>query len=144
MGVPLFFLELAIGQRLRKAPIGVWNQLAPKFAGLGFAAVVLSWLVSIYYNVVVAWCLYYFVISFFPDLPYKTCPMVNNITVPECEKAGRTQFYWYRQVHEISENIEDGGGMNWKLCVCLLVAWILVFLITMKGPKSMGKVCSHY
>lgn len=26
-GIPIFYLELAIGQRLRKGAIGVWNQV---------------------------------------------------------------------------------------------------------------------
>jgi solute carrier family 6 amino acid/orphan transporter-like 15/16/17/18/20 len=29
-GIPIFYLELAIGQRLRKGAIGVWNQVNNK------------------------------------------------------------------------------------------------------------------
>lgn len=29
-GIPIFYLELAIGQRLRKGAIGVWNQVILK------------------------------------------------------------------------------------------------------------------
>lgn len=29
-GIPIFYLELAIGQRLRKGAIGVWNQVIKK------------------------------------------------------------------------------------------------------------------
>lgn len=32
-GIPIFYLELAIGQRLRKGAIGVWNQVSPYLAG---------------------------------------------------------------------------------------------------------------
>lgn len=32
-GIPIFYLELAIGQRLRKGAIGVWNQVSPFLAG---------------------------------------------------------------------------------------------------------------
>ena len=28
-GIPIFFLELAIGQRLRKGAIGVWHEVSP-------------------------------------------------------------------------------------------------------------------
>lgn len=27
-GIPVFYLELAVGQRLRKGAIGVWNQVS--------------------------------------------------------------------------------------------------------------------
>lgn len=32
-GIPIFYLELAIGQRLRKGAIGVWNQVSPYLSG---------------------------------------------------------------------------------------------------------------
>jgi solute carrier family 6 amino acid/orphan transporter-like 15/16/17/18/20 len=32
-GIPIFYLELAIGQRLRKGAIGVWNQVSPFLSG---------------------------------------------------------------------------------------------------------------
>ena len=28
-GIPLFYMELAIGQRLRKGSVGVWNSIHP-------------------------------------------------------------------------------------------------------------------
>ncbi|KAG8572242.1 hypothetical protein GDO81_011990 [Engystomops pustulosus] len=34
-GIPLFHLELAIGQRLRRGSIGVWNAISPYFGGVG-------------------------------------------------------------------------------------------------------------
>lgn len=32
-GIPIFYLELAIGQRLRKGAIGVWSQVSPYLGG---------------------------------------------------------------------------------------------------------------
>lgn len=32
-GIPIFYLELAIGQRLRKGAIGVWTQVSPYLSG---------------------------------------------------------------------------------------------------------------
>ena len=34
-GLPLLYLELAIGQRLRKGSVGVWNAISPLLGGLG-------------------------------------------------------------------------------------------------------------
>lgn len=34
-GLPLLYLELAIGQRLRKGSIGVWNSISPLLGGVG-------------------------------------------------------------------------------------------------------------
>ena len=32
-----------------------------------------SFLVSVYYNIIIAWCLYYLFLSFAKDVPWKTC-----------------------------------------------------------------------
>lgn len=94
-GIPIFYLELAIGQRLRKGAIGVWNQVnrrgkrknnnnnsqledgskdektliyssvlkkvSPYMGGIGISSAVVSFNVALYYNTIIAWCLFYFV-----------------------------------------------------------------------------------
>lgn len=37
-------------------------------------------------------------------------------------------------------SIEEGGGMNWKFCVCLVGIWLVIWLCMMKGIKIIGKV----
>ena len=39
-----------------------------------------------------------------------------------------------------SEGMHDMGPIRWQLCLCLLLAWIVVFLCIIKGVKSSGKV----
>ena len=60
MGLPLFYLELAVGQRLRKGALGAWHQISPNLGGVGVSSAVVSFVVALYYNTVIAWCLYYF------------------------------------------------------------------------------------
>uniref|UniRef100_A0A8C5RTR7 Transporter n=1 Tax=Laticauda laticaudata TaxID=8630 RepID=A0A8C5RTR7_LATLA len=42
IGIPLFFLELSVGQRIRRGSIGVWNYISPKLGGIGFASCIVS------------------------------------------------------------------------------------------------------
>lgn len=44
IGIPLFFLELSVGQRIRRGSIGVWNYISPKLGGIGFASCIVSFL----------------------------------------------------------------------------------------------------
>ncbi|MEQ2175253.1 hypothetical protein GOODEAATRI_016270, partial [Goodea atripinnis] len=60
--------------------------------------------------------------------------------VPECEKSSATTYYWYREALDITNNISEGGGLNWKMTVCLLAAWSMVCLAMIKGIQSSGKV----
>lgn len=34
-GLPLLYLELAIGQRMRKGSVGVWRSISPLLGGVG-------------------------------------------------------------------------------------------------------------
>ena len=104
-------------------------------------SMVVSLFIAIYYNMIVGWCFYYLFISFQDPLPYQDCPTINdNMTVPECQRAGKTSYYWYRKTLDISPSIDTGGGIQWHLALALLLAWLIVYLCTMKGVKSTGKV----
>jgi SNF family Na+-dependent transporter len=43
------------------------------FLGIGIAMMVISYLVSIYYNVIICWALVYLVSSFASEVPWKEC-----------------------------------------------------------------------
>lgn len=42
IGIPLFFLELAVGQRIRRGSIGVWNYMYPQLGGIGVSSLMVS------------------------------------------------------------------------------------------------------
>ncbi|KAJ1164339.1 hypothetical protein NDU88_004779 [Pleurodeles waltl] len=144
IGIPLFFLELSVGQRIRHGSIGVWNYISPKLGGIGFASCMVCFFVALYYNVIIGWSLFYFSQSFQHPLPWDQCPLVKNSTAtfvePECEKSSATTFFWYRGALNITNSISESGGLNWKMTVCLLTAWVMVCLAMIKGIQSSGKI----
>lgn len=48
-GIPIFYMELAIGQRLRKGAIGVWHEVSPYLGGIGISSAIVSFIVALYY-----------------------------------------------------------------------------------------------
>lgn len=70
--VPLFYMELILGQYNRQGPVTVWR-ICPLFKGVGFCAVLVAFYVSFYYNVIIGWALYFLVASATPDLPWLHC-----------------------------------------------------------------------
>jgi hypothetical protein len=40
----------------------------------------------------------------------------------------------------MTDGIENMGGIRWELFICLVIAWVLVFLCLCKGVKSSGRV----
>ncbi|CAO1367739.1 unnamed protein product [Diamesa serratosioi] len=72
-GIPLFYMELALGQHERKGAITCWGNLVPLFKGIGYAVCLIAFYVDFYYNVIIAWSLRFFFASFTNDLPWTRC-----------------------------------------------------------------------
>ncbi|XP_048773642.1 sodium- and chloride-dependent GABA transporter 1-like isoform X2 [Ostrea edulis] len=188
-GVPLFFLEASYGQFSSLSPISVWR-MCPLFKGVGVGMVMVSAIVCVYYNVIVAWTLYFLYMSFRAVLPWSTCdnewntencvvgightfnrnqdnaslgnltyssltnsttvfnstvtPIIANataaVTAAVSKKMSASEEFWTRHVLEITEGINNPGTIRWQLLICLMLAWLFVFLCLFKGVKVLGKV----
>uniref|UniRef100_A0A8D0CDZ6 Transporter n=1 Tax=Salvator merianae TaxID=96440 RepID=A0A8D0CDZ6_SALMN len=140
-GIPIFYLEIAIGQTLRKGSIGAWNQISPYLGGLGVASLTLAFLVSLYYTMILAWVFWFFINSFQQPLPWSFCP--QNPAQPElaeeCNKTTTTNYYWYRHTLNISTDITESGPLLWWMVTCLAASWTIVYLCTIRGIESVGK-----
>ncbi|XP_044161506.1 sodium- and chloride-dependent neutral and basic amino acid transporter B(0+)-like [Bufo gargarizans] len=71
-GLPMCFLECSLGQFASLGPVEIWR-IVPVFQGIGVTSVLISAMVSIYYNVIVAYSLYYLFASFTSYLPWTEC-----------------------------------------------------------------------
>uniref|UniRef100_A0A182QCT8 Transporter n=1 Tax=Anopheles farauti TaxID=69004 RepID=A0A182QCT8_9DIPT len=76
-GIPMFFMELALGQMLTIGGLGVFK-IAPIFKGIGYAAAVMSCWMNVYYIVILAWAIFYFFMSLRADVPWRTCDNAWN------------------------------------------------------------------
>ncbi|XP_022077351.1 sodium-dependent neutral amino acid transporter B(0)AT1-like [Acanthochromis polyacanthus] len=140
-GLPLLHMELAIGQRLRLGSVGVWNSISPYMGGLGVASMMVSFLVGMFYNMILAWILWYFFHSFQNPLPWRDCPVNLNHTayISECEKSSSVNYFWYRETLNITPNIQTSGSLEWWLVLCLASAWCFVYIGFVRGIESIGK-----
>ena len=50
------------------------------------------------------------------------------------------RYFWYNDALDASESISYARTFNWKLFLCLLLAWVVVYLCLFRGIKSSGKV----
>ncbi|XP_059142121.1 sodium-dependent proline transporter-like [Physella acuta] len=71
-GIPLFYLEVCLGQFSGISSMFVWK-LCPLFKGIGYGMVIVSGMACIYYNAVLSWVIYYLINSFYPKLPWAHC-----------------------------------------------------------------------
>ena len=136
-GMPLLLLELGIGQKMRTGSFGVWNRVNPLLGGIGLGSAAVAMLVGCYYNVIIAWTIFYLYKSLQSTLPWSVCPseIIGNVSVlvAECAKSSETSYFWYREALDISESIADFEGIRGSMLLCLALAWVVVYLIIMKG-----------
>ncbi|KAF5903262.1 sodium-dependent neutral amino acid transporter B(0)AT2-like, partial [Clarias magur] len=142
IGVPLYFMELAAGQNIRQGSIGVWKHISPRLAGIGYSSCVVCFFMALYYNVIIAWALFYLGSSFQYPLPWQQCPIApgTNQTVKECAASSPTSYFWFRKALDISDSIDQSGEFNLVITGCLLAAWTIVCLAMIKGIKSSARV----
>uniref|UniRef100_A0AAQ4R7C1 Transporter n=1 Tax=Gasterosteus aculeatus aculeatus TaxID=481459 RepID=A0AAQ4R7C1_GASAC len=100
-GIPLFFLESAFGQFCSQGPINIWRAV-PMLQGVGVAMVMVTMIVSIYYNVIIAYSLYYMFASFQSPLPWSSCLSradnnCSNTPIVYCNSTGVLVANWTQE-----------------------------------------------
>ncbi|KFO70166.1 Sodium- and chloride-dependent glycine transporter 2, partial [Cuculus canorus] len=161
-GIPIFFLEVSLGQFASQGPVSVWKAI-PALQGCGIAMLIISVLIAIYYNIILCYTLFYLFASFVPVLPWASCN--NPWNTPDCKDKNKlllgictellpavivTNFSPFLKklfffilryfVLKISAGIEYPGEIRWPLALSLFLAWVIVYASLAKGIKSSGKV----
>uniref|UniRef100_A0A8C7X7P1 Transporter n=1 Tax=Oryzias sinensis TaxID=183150 RepID=A0A8C7X7P1_9TELE len=143
VGIPLFFLESALGQFCSQGPINAWKAV-PILQGVGIAAVVVTLVVSIYYNVIICYSLYYMFASMQSPLPWSDCfswadSSCSNISAGDSSHT-MWLFFHSRVALQRSSSLDETGPVVWHLALCLLLSSLLVAAALIRGIKSSGKV----
>ncbi|CAI2736833.1 unnamed protein product [Schistosoma spindalis] len=162
-GIPLFLLEVTIGQVTRRGVIAAWN-ICPLFQGIGYACTLINFFLNCYYTVIMAWAFHFIFSSFTSQLPWTRCGQSWN--TPACRvfsnqpinstiienttynttynisliTVDATTEYWERRVLKISDGIHNIGTIQWDLALCLLLTWVIIYLCIWKGIKTSAKI----
>ncbi|XP_073506413.1 sodium- and chloride-dependent GABA transporter 2-like [Phyllobates terribilis] len=151
-GIPVFFLETALGQYTSQGGVTSWRKICPIFEGIGYSSQVIVILLNFYYIIVLAWAFFYLFNSFTSDLPWASCNHSwNTENCIDFHKSNSTHNmaingtssvieFWERRVLSISDGIDQIGSLRWELALCLLLAWVICYFCIWKGVKSTGKV----
>ncbi|XP_059200264.1 sodium- and chloride-dependent GABA transporter 2-like [Centropristis striata] len=151
-GIPIFFLEVSLGQFTRQGGITCWRKMCPLFEGLGYGNQMISLYTVMYYIVIMAWDFLYLFSSFHTVLPWASCN--NTWNTENCTDVGKNdsdhghnknatssvEEFWQRRILGLSGGIEEMGSMRWDLAGCLLLSWIICYFCIWKGVKTSGKV----
>uniref|UniRef100_A0A674DVU5 Transporter n=1 Tax=Salmo trutta TaxID=8032 RepID=A0A674DVU5_SALTR len=157
-GMPLFYMELALGQYNREGAATVWK-ICPVFKGVGYTVIIIALYVGFYYNVIIAWSLYYLFSSMTSELPWLHCGnawnspnctdpkllngsfLGNGTSYAKYKMTPAAEFYERGVLHlHESRGIQDLGMPRWELVLCLVAVVFLLYFSLWKGVKSSGKV----
>ncbi|KAF5909366.1 sodium- and chloride-dependent GABA transporter 2-like isoform X2, partial [Clarias magur] len=153
-GIPLFLMEISLGQYTSQGCITCWRKICPLFEGLGYGSQVVVLYSSIYYVIILAWAFFYLFSSFSLEVPWATCSNAwNTATCTEFDKMDNllnssipenatspVKEFWERRVLNLTSSMDDLGTVRWELALCLLLAWVICYFCVWKGVKSTGKV----
>lgn len=136
----------------------------------GVASMLVSLLIGLYYNTLMAWILWYLFNSFQDPLPWNHCPLNENRTgifthtgfyslqlrslllrstfvvccvsefVSECQRSSTVDYFFYRVTLNSTRSIDDSGGIHWPIVLCLLAAWAIIWICYIRGISTSGKV----
>ncbi|KRY54089.1 Sodium-dependent serotonin transporter [Trichinella britovi] len=152
-GLPLFYMEMALGQFHRCGCISIWKRLVPLFKGVGYATCLIDVYMGCFYNTIISWALFYLSSSFKWPFPWQSCDNVWNTEncVPDnanvsleyasSNYTNAAEEFFLRRVLEIqnSDGLDNLGNIRWPLLLCLLVIYTIVYFAIWRGPLSSGK-----
>ncbi|XP_070559787.1 sodium- and chloride-dependent GABA transporter 2-like isoform X2 [Ptychodera flava] len=147
-GIPLFFLEVSLGQFMSRGGILCWK-ICPIFQGIGFATTLIMSFCNMYYIIILTWAFYYMFMGFTSVLPWSHCNndwntdncTTNFTNVDENSSlVAPVVEFWNNKALGITDDITNAGGMRWELVGCLALSWVVVYFCIFKGVKSTGKV----
>ncbi|KAI9101327.1 hypothetical protein DFS34DRAFT_613987 [Phlyctochytrium arcticum] len=127
VGLPILALELILGQTSRSGDVTAFNKIHRRLRGIGAGSAHTSYMVGLYYSVIIAWVTVYFVRCFQTTLPWaggltSSGDYFNNEILQAVAQPGMTR--------NIVGATFTGG----------LVVWAFIYLAIWKGVLTAGRV----
>ncbi|CAL4138729.1 unnamed protein product [Meganyctiphanes norvegica] len=125
-GLPLFFMELALGQYVSLGPNVLFGQLSPIFSGLGWAMIMVTLLTAVHYNMILCWTFFYTFASFSAPLPWSDCS--NDFNSIGCytregaeECRNQSLFFYNNSCVNSAEYCESSGYPMFNVSHCTVI-----------------------
>lgn len=117
-GIPLVMLEFALGHKMRgSAPLS-FKKINDRFEWVGWLSIMVTFIVTVYYVVIIGWCLNYIFFS------------ANQSWGQD---AGA--FFFNNFLH-ITEGVDVVGGIIPAAAIAIAIIWAINFIIVYFGIKN--------
>ena len=118
-GIPILILEFTIGHKYRgSAPLSFFRMNGKKSEFLGWWGIFVSFVISTYYAVIIAWAMKYTVYSF------------------GLKWGPDTEGFFFGDVLKLADNPGEVGGLVGGVALPLLLVWVICYIILIGGVKK--------
>lgn len=117
-GIPLMILEFGLGHKLRTSAPGIFGRLNKKWEWIGWWQCAISFCITVYYVVIVAWAVSYFTHSF--DLSW----------------GDATQDFFLSTYLGITDSPFNFGGFQLNILIPLILVWGINYIVLAGGVKG--------
>jgi NSS family neurotransmitter:Na+ symporter len=123
-GIPFMILEFGLGQKYRGSAPKVFAMLNPKWEWIGWAQVMVAFVISIYYIAVVGWTLNYTVFAF--DQSWGADP----------------KAFFFGDYLGVTDSPLNLGGIRWNILGACAFAWLVTWAACTSGVrKGIERAC---
>jgi neurotransmitter:Na+ symporter, NSS family len=120
-GIPLMILECSLGHWARNTPPKAFKKIGKQWEWIGWWAVLVPFVIALYYVVVMAWCFSYMIYSL--DL-----------------KWGEHANIFFQTYLGDTASPAVFGNLSIPVLLGLLVVWVFIFIILYKGVNRIGRI----
>ncbi|GAA0350330.1 sodium-dependent transporter [Oceanobacillus sp. FSL W7-1281] len=117
-GIPILIIEFTMGQKYRGSAPLTFRKMNKKTEFIGWWAVLVAFVISTYYSVIIAWAISYSIFSF-------------NLSWGE-----DTEGFLFGEHLQLAEIPGEIGGLVPGVVIPLVIVWILVLGILFRGVKK--------
>ena len=131
LGIPWFIIEMGMGHWIQGGGPKCLRSVGKKWEWVGWLPVLSGFMITTYYCVIIAWSLCYMVYS---------CGMTWGTGTA----AAQTVKPFFQDTFlGLTEGPGILGRFNLPIIAGLVVTWVAIFFILIKGPKRVGKVAIY-
>ena len=145
LGIPLMIMEFGIGQLASKGSAGSFRIIHKRLPGIGYASAFASFVVAVYYIVILGHALIYFVYSFMSPMPWagwKT-DFQDRCTEPDISRAEEIyNIDILKYYDKTCKEYEEGDPSTFSLpsFFASLAVWVIVYFSVMRGIRTIQYV----
>jgi len=121
-GIPIMLLEFGIGHKMRGAAPSAIGKLKKNWEWLGWFALLVAFMITCYYAVIMAWCVNF--IGFSISLKWGSDP--SN--------------FFFNEFLSLTDGHKQIGSMKTLIVFGLIISWVAIIASIWRGAKTVGKV----